>query len=236
LSQLQVSASQLRYSAVMPRRPRAATAGLIFHVVNRSAKRALLFESPNDYAAFEHVLAAAIARSDVALFAYCVMPNHWHLLLSPHIDGALSRCMHWLTTTHSRRWQTVRGLDGQGAVYQGRFKSIPVGCDEHFLWVCRYVERNALRASLVNRAEDWPWSSLARRHQHPSTSWLSQWPVPRPRDWSDIVNRPQTEAELQAFNIAVAKNAPFGRDEWKRSTMARMGVLPARRGRPPVEK
>lgn len=144
--------------------------------------------------------------------------------------------MHWLTTTHARRWQTARALDGLGAVYQGRFKSIPVGCDEHFLWVCRYVERNALRASLVSRAEDWPWSSLARRRHDPLTSWLSDWPVPRPQGWSDVVNSPQTDAELQAFKIATDKNEPFGREEWKQATMARMGVLPARRGRPPKEK
>jgi putative transposase len=217
----------------MPRRPRASTAGLIFHVVNRAAKRAVLFESPRDYDAFEHVLAAAIARRDVALFAYCVMPNHWHLLLSPSTDGALSRFMHWLTTTHARRWQTARELDGQGAVYQGRFKSIPVSRDEHFLWVSRYIERNPLRASLVSRAEDWPWSSLARRQLEPSTSWLSEWPVSRPDNWIDVVHCPQTDAEVRAFRTAIRKGEPFGRDDWKHSVMARMGMLPARpRGQP----
>jgi putative transposase len=164
----------------MPRRPRTSTSGLIFHVVNRAAKRAALFENAGDYDAFEHVLAEAIARGDIELYAYCLMPNHWHLLLSPRVDGALSRFMHWLTTTHARRWQTIRGLDGQGAVYQGRFRSIAVSSDEHFLWVCRYIERNALRAGLVENAEDWPRSSLARRLVEPATPWLAEWPVRRP--------------------------------------------------------
>ena len=220
----------------MPRRPRTSTSGLIFHVVNRAAKRAPLFESAGDYDAFEHVLAEAIARDNVDLFAYCLMPNHWHLLLSPGTDGALSRFMHWLTTTHARRWQTVRGLDGQGAVYQGRFRSIPVSSDEHFLWVGRYVERNALRAGLVKDAKDWPWSSLARRLLESSTSWLTEWPVSRPEDWTLHVNRPQTDAEVQAFKDSMAKGEPFGESEWKRATMVRMGLLPRQpRGQPRKE-
>ncbi len=94
----------------------------------------------------------------VAVFAYCLMPNHWHLVASPTAPGALSIFMHRLTTTHARLWHRARGSAGEGAVYQGRFSAIPIQCDRHFLIVCRYVERNALRASLVSRAEDWPWS------------------------------------------------------------------------------
>jgi putative transposase len=217
----------------MPRRRRASTAGLFFHVVNRAAKRATLFEDRTDYAAFERVIAAAVARSRVSLFAYCVMPNHWHLLLSPHVDGDLSRFMHWLTTTHARRWQTVRGLDGQGAVYQGRFKAIPVCDDRHFLWVCRYVERNPLRAGLVRRAEEWPWSSLARREADGKASYLTTWPVARPAGWTGHVNTPQTDAEVQAFRHAMRIGEPFGDEDWGRAVLNRMGVPPRRkRGQP----
>jgi putative transposase len=211
----------------MPRRPRASTAGLFFHVVNRAAKRSTLFESAADYEAFERVLASAIARSDVSLFAYCVMPNHWHLLLSPRVDGALSRFMHWLTTTHARRWQTLRELDGQGAVYQGRFKAIPVGDDRHFLWVCRYIERNPLRAGLVRRAEDWPWSSLAKR-QEDRDQCLTAWPRGLPVDWTAHVDQPQTEAEEKAFREAMTRGEPFGDDQWCQDVKERLGIV--RRG------
>jgi putative transposase len=216
----------------MPRRPRVSTAGLYFHVVNRAAKRSTLFESAADYQAFERVLALAIARSDVALFAYCVMPNHWHLLLSPQSDGALSRFMHWLTTTHARRWQTLRDLDGQGAVYQGRFKAIPVGDDRHFLWVCRYIERNPLRAGLVERAEEWRWSSLAKRLRDDQAWSLSEWPVRCPAEWNEHVNQPQTEAELKAFREAMARGEPFGDNSWAQAVKEKMGVSRRRmRGR-----
>ncbi|HEU4686946.1 MAG TPA: transposase [Vicinamibacterales bacterium] len=209
-----------------------STAGLYFHVVNRAAKRSTLFESAADYAAFERVLALAIARSDVSLFAYCVMPNHWHLLLSPQSDGALSRFMHWLTTTHARRWQTLRDLDGQGAVYQGRFKAIPIGDDRHFLWVCRYVERNPLRAGLVDRAQEWRWSSLTKRRDDEQAPHLSEWPVKCPAKWVEQVNQPQTEAELKAFREAMARSEPFGDNAWTKAVKERLGVSNcARRGR-----
>jgi putative transposase len=217
----------------MPRRPRVSTAGLFFHVINRSAKRARLFHDAVDYIAFERVLAEAIARSDMSLFAYCAMPNHWHLLLSPQRDGGLSRFMHWLTTTHARRWQTARALDGQGAVYQGRFKAIPIGDDRHFLWVCRYVERNPLRAGFVERAEDWPWSSLGRFVAEPDTPWLTRWPGARPTNWIEQVNSPQTEAELEAFRRAMTRGTAFGDEDWCRAVNARLGTLKEQpRGRP----
>jgi len=216
----------------MPRRPRASTAGLFFHVVNRAAKRSTLFETTGDYTAFEGVLDSAVARYRVSLFAYCVMPNHWHLLLSANVDGALSRFMHWLTTTHARRWQVHRGLEGQGAVYQGRFKAIPIGDDHHFLWVCRYIERNPLRAGLVSRAQDWPWSSLSRRRDCNSSP-LAAWPVSCPDGWTSLVNQPQTEAEERAFKEAMARGQPFGQEDWCRAVKKQLGVSrDGARGRP----
>jgi putative transposase len=177
--------------------------------VNRAAKRSQLFHAESDYAAFERILVRALERFPIALFAYCLMPNHWHFLLSPGTDDGLSRFMHWLTTTHARRWQHAHDQIGEGAVYQGRFKAIPIGGTRHFHWVCRYVERNALRARLVNRAEDWKWSSLSRRMDE-APRWLAAWPCEYPRDWVEAVNTPQTDAELLAFRTASSLGRPFG--------------------------
>jgi len=102
----------------------------------------------------------ARAALNVSVLAYCVMPNHWHLLLWPSADGQLPAFMHWLTVTHVRRWHAHRHTEGRGHLYQGTYKSFPVQDDGHFLVVARYVERNALRANLVQRAQDWRWSSL----------------------------------------------------------------------------
>jgi putative transposase len=217
----------------MPRRSRVHTAGLIFHVLNRGAKKASLFESDGDYTAFLRLLDMATRRERVAVLAYCLMPNHWHLLLMPQAEGALSRCLHWLTTTHARRWQLARGTEGQGAVYQARFKALAVKDDGHFRWVCRYIERNAMRASLVGRAEDWRWSSLWQRRARDPRVDLARWPIPEPDDWCDQVNIPQTAAELERFRCAVVSGTPFGDEAWRRRVEHALGRGYRRpRGRP----
>jgi putative transposase len=150
----------------MPRRPRAATGGIVYHVLNRAAgRRQLLFRKPADYLAFERVLAEACRRfPGVRVLAYCLMPTHWHLVPWPRRDGELSDFVRWLSVTHAQRDHAHRKAAGTGPLYQGRFKSFPVRRDDaHLLTVCRYVERNALRRGLVRRAQDWPWCSLARR-------------------------------------------------------------------------
>ena len=113
----------------------------MYHALNRANARTPIFETDEDYAAFERVLALAVTRHDMRLLAYCVMPNHFHLLLWPRADGDLSAFMRWTTLTHTQRWHARRRTAGSGHLYQGRFKSFPVQSDEHFLTVCRYVER-----------------------------------------------------------------------------------------------
>lgn len=124
---------------------------MVFHVLNRGVARMQVFEKTGDYQAFEHVLKEALEESPMRICAYCLMPNHWHLLLWPEHDGDLAAFMHRLTNRHVRRWQKNRHYVGLGHVYQGRYKSFPVEEDTHFLAVARYVERNALRANLVLR-------------------------------------------------------------------------------------
>jgi putative transposase len=217
----------------MPRRARYLTAGLIFHVMNRGAKRAVLFETPGDYEAFVRLLSVALDRFTIALFAYCVMQNHWHLLLSPRTDGALSKFMHWLTTTHARRWQSFHQANGQGAVYQGRFKSIPVRDDAHFLWVCRYIERNPVRAGLVSSATDWRWSSAGQRAREIAVPSMTTWPLPMPADWSAYVDAAQTTAEVEAVRQAINKGQPLGDQVWCSEMLRKLGRDPTRRrGRP----
>ena len=189
---------------------------MVFHALNRGNAGTQIFYEPDDYLAFESVLADARERTGMRVLAYCLMPNHWHLVLWPKQDGDLSRFMGWLTLTHTQRWHAYYQTTGSGHVYQGRFKSFPIQADDHFLTVCRYVERNALRANLCEQAEEWRWSSLYHRVQKDefATKVLSDWPVPRPRQWLSHVQRPQTEAELAALRRSVARGAPFGNSEW----------------------
>jgi putative transposase len=146
----------------MPRRPRLSTGGLAYHVLNRRVGRLPLFDKPADYAAFEKILAEAHKKTGFRIAAYCLMPNHWHLLSWPRTDGELPT-FRGHAVDHCDAHTTVACSSshvGDRAGLSRTFKSFPVQTDEHFLTVARYVERNAVRAALVTRAEEWQWSSL----------------------------------------------------------------------------
>jgi putative transposase len=186
-----------------------------------------LFHKDGDYQAFERVLAEALHRHPIRLLGYCLMPNHWHLVLWPDRSRQLTAFTRWLTHTHTMRWHTHYETMGTGHLYQGRFKSFPVAEDDHFYRLLRYVERNALRASLVARAEAWPWSSLWRR-QHPDARppsiALADWPLTLPKNWLEYVNGPETEAELEALRRSVCRGAPFGTPIWQQQTARQLRI------------
>ena len=200
----------------MPRPPRVAPGGYVFHVLNRANGRLTLFRTAQDFQALYDVLLQAMRRHPIRLLGWCLMSNHWHFVPWPRADGELSRFFGYLSLTHAARWQVAHHAVGTGHVYQARFKNFMVERDERLLWVLRYVERNALRAGLVRRAEHWPWSSLHARLHGPAElrALLSDWPVERPRDWLTQVNRPQTPAEEQAIARAIRRGRPLGGDDW----------------------
>ena len=222
----------------MPRTPRADEAGGLYHALNRGNSRASIFRKEADYEAFERILSEGLARYPVQLFCYQLMPNHWHLVLRPTQDGEMSRFLRWVTATHTMRYHAHYHTSGTGHVYQGRFKSFPIQDDAHFLTVCRYVERNALRAELTARAEDWRWGSLWRWQQsvEPDPALLSPWPIPRSPHWLARVNEPLTDRELIALRRSAQRGSPFGDSAWIESTAQRLGLAPTinPRGRPQV--
>lgn len=210
----------------MPRTARVAPGGLVYHALNRAVARLPLFEKEADYEAFERVLAEAQQRHPTRILAYCLMPNHWHFVLWPREDDELTAFLRWLTHTHTMRWHAHHHTGGTGHLYQGRFKSFPVQTDEHLAAVLRYVERNALRAKLVDRAEAWRWSSVWRRTSGDAESQrlLSGWPVEMPFDWLPSLNRPQNEAELAALRSAVRRGCPYGGQRWQKNAAVRLGL------------
>jgi len=217
----------------MPRTARIAPGGMVFHVLNRGVGRMPLFGKDRDYEAFEEMIEKTLQTRPMRICAYCLMPNHWHFVLWPERDGQLGDFMQKLAVTHVRNWQEHHRRVGYGHVYQGRYKSFPVETEDSFYQLVRYVERNALRAGLVRRAEDWRWGSLWRRtcDEREKTRWLSDWPEPRPRDWLSLVNQPQTEAELEAIRRSVARSQPYGSDDWVRKTACALGLESTLRAR-----
>ena len=225
----------------MPRQPRYQPAGMVFHVINRGVGRQAIFHKDQDYTAFQKVMAEAQQRVPIRLLSYCLMPNHWHLVLWPRTDDQVSEFTKWLTHTHTQRYHAHYHTSGTGHLYQGRYKSFPVQGNHHLLLVLRYVERNALRAGLVPRAQDWLWSSLWQRQNRQRAPALSNWPLPPLADWLEFVNEPQTSAELQAIRASVNRGSPFGDEKWQEQAATTLGLQATQRprGRPrkvPVEE
>jgi len=217
----------------MGRPLRTAPGGLVYHALNRANARQPIFKKDEDYEAFERILAEAQEAVGMPILAYCLMPNHWHLILWPRRDGDLSNFMRLLTLTHTQRWHAHRRSAGSGHLYQGRFKSFIVQADAHLLVACRYVERNALRAGLVERAEEWRWGSLWRYKygDAKAKSLLSDWPVERPRNWAQWVNGADADAEVERLRQSVSRGSPFGGAAWVQRIAGRLGLESTLRSR-----
>jgi len=197
---------------------------MCYHVLNRGNGRSDVFHKDDDYAAFLKLLCQASERVPMRLLAYCLMPNHFHLVVWTLEDRDLSRWMQWLLTSHVRRYH--RHYDSSGHVWQGRFKAFPIEDDEHLLTVMRYVERNPVRAKTIpiRKAQRWPWSSIGSPPKDLEPPQVSAGPVPRGKDWLRWVNEPQTESELIALQESVNRDRPFGSQSWQEQTAKRLGL------------
>jgi putative transposase len=211
----------------MPRTARAAEGGMAYHVLNRGNGRMRIFHKAEDFAAFERVLAESLERYPVELFTYCLMSNHWHLVVRPKTDEALGRWMGWIGVTHVRRYHEHYHSRGGGHLYQGRFKSFPVAEDDYFLTLCRYVEANPSRAGLVRLAQEWRWSGLWRRANGQLCDdglVLGDWPVERPRNWTARVNAALGDEQLDNVRKCVERGRPLGHERWVAKTAERLGL------------
>src|SRR5690349_3795220 len=216
----------------MPRTARAIAPGYCYHLINRANKKARLFHERADYEQFLALIARAQSRLNLPMIAACLMPNHIHLVVRPTDADDLARWMHWVFTTHVR-WHHKK-YDATGRVWQGRFKAFASQTDHHLLTVMRYVERNALRAKLVERAEDWEWGSLAWRREAIAPVRLSESPVPLPSYWRQLVNDPHSAAELAEIRTCVNRQRPFGEEDWVARQVKEFGLEATMRkvGRP----
>lgn len=221
----------------MPRIARTHLERGTFHVLNRGNHRQPLFRQDEDYAQFLELMAQAQTRFEVALWGYCLMGNHWHLVVEVEKMGELSRWMHWICNRHVRLVHRESRQLGGGHIYQGRYKSFPIQ-DEGYLYnVLRYVEANPLRAKLVMRAQDWPWSSLSPAPVKAGLVEISRpklLPWSRDESWQAEVNQPLALGTLQSLQQSVMRGAPQGDPDWVRhlATEHDMASTLRPRGRP----
>lgn len=182
----------------MARKRRNRAPGMVHHVVNRANRRKVLFHKEQDYSAFLSILEEAVARTRMRLLAFCLMRNHWHLVLWPDEDVSISAFMHWLTSTHVRRYHAHYGLTGTGHLYQARYRNDICRDDRGVLAVMRYVEGNPLAAGIVARAQEWAWSSLRIRCEGTEAGLLSPGPIELPSNWTTFVNENTTRKDPSA--------------------------------------
>ena len=224
----------------MPRAPRIDVGNEIYHVINRGNGRNAIFHKKEDYRHFEALLSEASKRSNMRIFAYVLMPNHWHLVLYPRNDGDLSLFMQWLTLTHTQQYRVHTQTIGDGHLYQGRYKSFLVQNDRYLLGLIRYVERNPLRAKLVGRAESWQWGSAYRRKygNQKEKSLLSELPIELPHGYTSWLNEREDPKVLTVLRESVNKGKPYGAIGWVEKMVKKHKIFSTMRtrGRPRLLK
>jgi putative transposase len=207
----------------MPRARRQTPGDIVYHVLNRANGKQDIFRGVSDFNVFEKVVAEGLKKIPMRLAAYCLMSNHWHMLLWPYNDGDLSKFIHWVTMTHTQRWHAIHNTSGTGHLYQGRFKSFPVQNESYYLTALRYIESNPLRAGLVNRSLDWNWSSLAiRKGIAKDGIAISKGPVDLPDNWLDMVDILPGETDLKKIEHCINRGVPFGRQDWVEQTAKKL--------------
>jgi len=209
-------------------------------VINRGNNRQRVFAKKGDFEAFLAALTELKERKPFELYGYCLLDNHFHLLIRPK-GASISRIMQSLLVSHTHRYH--KHHRSAGHVWQGRFKSPVIQNDEHLLTVLRYIEANPLRARIVRRAEQYPWSSYPHHGVGQANELLdrlvlyeglSPTPSVRRRKWAEKVHRPIEQHALAAIRRASATGLPYGNPTWVKRLAKKLDLdLTIRpRGRP----
>lgn len=198
----------------MPRHPRVSPDGLVQHVLNRGDHRETIFFKAADFRAFLRVVDESAQRVDMRILAYCIMRNHFHLVVWPQAGSDLPVFMQLLMNLHIQRYLRHYRPESPGHIYQGRYTNAIVQADHHLFRVLRYVEANARSAGIVLRAEDYKWSSASPYASDPGRPRLSEGPVVKPADWLTYVNSRQSSREVRAIRSSASRGAPYGAPKW----------------------
>jgi putative transposase len=206
----------------MPRIARGLADNNIYHILNRGNNKQNIFCKHQDYEAFTVLIKEAKKLYPVKLFAYCLMPNHFHMIATPSQAKDLSKWMQWLMTSHVRRYN--KHYNAVGHVWQGRFKSFIIQNNEYLINAIRYVETNPVRAGLVNTANDWPWSSHKETIGERNRFLIDFAPIELPANWREYVDAPIAEKILREIRKSIERRSPYGTLEWQIQICEQLGL------------
>jgi len=220
----------------MTRLARLVIPGLPHHVTQRGNGRAQTFFGDADYALYRDLLADSCRASEVEVWSWVLMPNHVHLILTPRDEDGIRRA---LAPVHRRYAGEVHArLRRTGHFWQGRFGAVAMD-EEHLASAVRYVVLNPVRARLVERAQDWPWSSV-HAHLGGEPDGLTCIPPVRERipDFAGLLDGAEDAAMVERLRRAETIGRPIGAEGFLDSLEAATGrtLKPARRGRKPREE
>ena len=224
----------------MSRPLRPVADGSIYHVINRGNNRQTVFRKAGDYQAFLEALSNLKERQPFELYGYCLLSNHFHLLIRP-LETTISRIVQSLLVSHTQRYH--KHYQSGGHVWQGRFKSPVIQDDEHLLTVLRYIEANPLRARIVKDAGKYPWSSYcvhglgeASELVSPLVTYeeLAETSATRQRRWAEKVHQPMKESLVTGVRRSVETGLPYGDPRWitRLASKLKLDLTIRPRGRP----
>ncbi len=218
----------------MAKQARMIVPGVPHHVTQRGNRRERIFLHPGDEAVYLDLMTTQLRRRGVACWAYCLMPNHVHLILTPDDETGLALAV---GEAHRRYTGFVGARGGwTGHLFQGRFGSVAMD-EDHLMAAFRYVALNPVKAGLVAQAADWPWSSAAAHIAGQSTAHVCVEPAQeRIGDFASFIDgKAADEARWADLLKAEVIGRPVGAKDWVRALEARLGrpLSPQRRGRKP---
>jgi putative transposase len=219
----------------MSRQARITVPGLPHHVTQRGNRRMAVFAEPSDYQLYIDLMAERCAAHGVECWAYCLMPNHVHLVLVPASEDGLARAVGEAHRRYAAFFNARARVTGH--LFQGRFTSAAMD-EEHLIAAVRYLALNPVKAKLAARAEAWRWSSVAAHLAARDDALVRVAPVldrvgSRFRDLLEAPRRP--EPMFAAFETAGAIGRPMGSPRFLTRLEKRLGrtLAPAKRGPKP---
>jgi putative transposase len=187
--------------------------GAVFHVTSRGDRREPIYRDDADRVTQLAVLDEATSRFDASVLAYCLMGNHYHLVLCTR-SGALSRLMRHLNGVYTQAFNRRHGLVGH--LFQGRFKAVLVDSDRYLATLSRYVERNPVAAGLVEEPESWPWSSCrAHLGLEPAPLWLAVDELHGFMLGRDVATTRDRSTAIRRYSALVSAPQEYDADFWK---------------------